>query len=133
MKHVLIVDDNKLMREMVAACLRPIGDIKFVFAETGLEAIERLALGDFDLMVLDLDMPDLGGLEVTEFVRADERLHALPILVVTARGDEVSRTKLIEAGASSFLTKPFAPPQLLEEARHLFRDQRAAASKHAAP
>lgn len=132
MKHVLIVDDNKLMRDMVAACLRPIGDIEFVFAETGLEAIEQLALAGFDLMVLDLDMPDLGGLEVTEFVRADERLRTLPILVVTARGDEVSRTRLLDAGASSFMTKPFAPQQLLEEAQQLFHDKRPVASKHAA-
>jgi len=132
MKHVLIVDDNKLMRDMVAECLRPLGDVELVFAESGLAAIERLALAGFDLMVLDLDMPDLGGLEVTEFVRADERLRELPILVVTARDDEVSRTKLLAAGASSFLTKPFAPEQLLEEARQLIQ-VRIVASKHAAP
>jgi two-component system, chemotaxis family, chemotaxis protein CheY len=138
MKQVLIVDDSKLMREMVAACLRPLGEIDFVFAATGLEAIERLALAGFDLLVLDLDMPDLGGLEVTQFVRAEERFHALPILVVTSRGDEASRTKLVEAGASGFLTKPFAPHEILEEARALLgRDDtearnNAVVRKHAA-
>jgi two-component system chemotaxis response regulator CheY len=80
-------------------------------------------------MVLDLDMPDLGGLEVTEFVRADERSRTLPILVVTARSDDVSRKTLLDAGASSFLTKPFAPQQLLEEALQLVQDNRAVASK----
>lgn len=131
MKQVLIVDDSKLMRDMVAACLRPLGEIQFVFAETGLEAIERLALAGFDLIVLDLDMPDLGGLELTQFVRAEERLRGLPILVVTARSDDGSRTQLLNAGASGFLAKPFAPQQILEEARNLLRDEHAAVSKHA--
>jgi two-component system chemotaxis response regulator CheY len=127
MKQVLIVDDSKLMREMVAACLRHLGEVEFVFAGTGLEAIERLALGGFDLVVLDLDMPDLGGLEVTEFVRAQSCLRALPILVVTARGDDESRARVLEAGATGFLAKPFAPQRILEQARRLLRSEHAAA------
>jgi two-component system chemotaxis response regulator CheY len=127
MKQVLIVDDSKLMREMVAACLRHLGEVEFVFAGTGLEAIERLVLGGFDLVVLDLDMPDLGGLEVTEFVRAQSCLRALPILVVTARGDDESRARVLEAGATGFLAKPFAPQRILEQARRLLRSEHAAA------
>src|SRR4051812_11341906 len=98
MKHVLIVDDSRLMREMVATCLRPLGEVEFAFADTGLDAIERLALAGFDLVVLDLDMPDLGGLEVTEFVRGQIRLRTMPILVVTARSDDAIRSTLLEAG-----------------------------------
>jgi two-component system, chemotaxis family, chemotaxis protein CheY len=119
MKRLLIVDDSKLMRDMVAACLRPLGTVTFEFAGTGLEAIERLALAAFDLVVLDLNMPDVGGVEVIEFVRSQDRLRALPILVVTTRGDESSKTRVLEAGASAFLAKPFAPPQILEEVRRL--------------
>jgi len=127
MKQVLIVDDSKLMREMIAACLRHLDEVEFVFAGTGLEAIERLALGGFDLVVLDLDMPDLGGLEVTEFVRAQDRLRVLPILVVTARRDDESRARVLEAGATGFLAKPFAPQRILEQARRLLRSEHAAA------
>jgi two-component system chemotaxis response regulator CheY len=118
-KRLLIVDDSKLMREMVAACLRPLGAVEFEYAGTGLEAIERLSLAGFDLVVLDLNMPDVGGLEVIEFVRSQDHLRTLPILVVTTRGDDDSRTRAIAAGASAFLTKPFVPPQILEEARRL--------------
>lgn len=132
MKQVLIVDDSKVMREMVAACLRPLGEIEFVFGGTGLEAIEQLALAEFDLLVLDVDMPDLGGFEVTQFVRAEERLRTMPILIVTARGDDESRTRLLEAGASGFLTKPFAPQQILEQARALLFDPPAPATERAA-
>ena len=127
MKRLLIVDDSKLMRDMVAACLRPLGEVAFEFAGNGLEAIERLALAGFDLVVLDLNMPDVGGLEVIEFVRAQDRLRALPILVVTTRGDDLSRTRVIEAGASSFLTKPFAPLEILEQVRRLLPREHGAA------
>jgi two-component system chemotaxis response regulator CheY len=118
-KRLLIVDDSKLMRDMVAACLRPLGAVAFDFAGTGLEAIERLSLASFDLVVLDLNMPDVGGVEVIEFVRAQDHLRSLPILVVTTRGDDDSRSRVLAAGASGFLVKPFAPPQILEEARRL--------------
>jgi two-component system chemotaxis response regulator CheY len=119
MKKILVVDDSKLMRDMVAACLRPIGDVEFEFAGTGLEAIERLALAAFDLVVLDLNMPDVGGIEVVEFVRSQDKLSALPVLIVTTRGDDASRTRVLEAGASGFLAKPFSPPQILEAVRRL--------------
>jgi two-component system chemotaxis response regulator CheY len=119
MKRLLIVDDSKLMRDMVAACLRPLGAVTFEFAGSGLEAIERLALAGFDMMVLDLNMPDVGGIEVIEFVRAQDRLRTLPILIVTTRSDDDSRAQVLAAGASSFLTKPFVPAEILSEVRRL--------------
>jgi two-component system, chemotaxis family, chemotaxis protein CheY len=125
MKRLLIVDDSKLMRDMVAACLRPLGAVVFEFAGTGLEAIERLALAAFDVMVLDLNMPDVGGVEVVEFVRSQHRLRDLPILIVTTRGDDESRAQVLGAGASSFLAKPFAPAEILEEVRRLLAPEHA--------
>jgi two-component system, chemotaxis family, chemotaxis protein CheY len=116
---VLIVDDSKVMREMIVACLRADDRLSFTHASSGLEAIEKLSLKPFSLVVLDLNMPDIGGYEVLEFVRAQDRLRDLPILVVTTRGDEASRTRALEAGASSFLTKPFPPDTILAEARAL--------------
>lgn len=119
MTRLLIVDDSKVIRDMVAACLRPLGDVTFDFAGSGLEAIERLALAAYDLVVLDLNMPDVGGVEVIEFIRSQDKLRALPILVVTTRGDDASRTRVLEAGASGFMAKPFAPEQILAEVRAL--------------
>ena len=85
--RLLIVDDSKVMRDMVAACLRPLGEVTFDFAGSGLEAIERLALAPYDLVLLDLNMPDVGGVEVIEFIRQQSKLKALPILVVTRPAD----------------------------------------------
>ncbi len=116
MPEVLVVDDSKVMRDMITACLRPDPSIVVTHAASGLEAIERLSLKRFDLLVLDLNMPDIGGLEVVEFVRGQDALRALPILIVTTRGDEASRDAVMSAGASRFMTKPFTPEAILSEA-----------------
>jgi two-component system chemotaxis response regulator CheY len=117
--ELLVVDDSKLMREMIIACLRGEGGLAFTQAASGLEAIEQLSLKPFDLVVLDLNMPDIGGYEVVEFIRAQDRLRTLPILIVTTRGDDSSRERVLEAGASSYLTKPFTPEGLTHEVRAL--------------
>jgi len=118
MSHILIVDDSQTIRRMVRASLTPMG-IDFIEAASGLEAIERLALGPIQLMVLDLNMPDMHGLEVLGFVRANQKFQQLPVLVLTTRDDADSRTAAMQAGATSYLTKPFTPQALLSEARGL--------------
>src|ERR1700754_937910 len=107
------------MRDMVVACLRGLPDARFTQAASGLEAIERLSLGRFDLVVLDLNIPDISGIEVLEFVRAQDALKALPILVVTTRGDETSKSEALAAGASLFVTKPFTPEAIVLDAQRL--------------
>ncbi len=117
MPAILVVDDSKVMRDMIVACLRAIPDTQFVHASSGLEAIERLSLSSFELMVLDLNMPDIGGIEVLEFVRAQDTLRSLPVLIVTTRGDDQSRERVLQAGATSFLAKPFTPDSIIAEVR----------------
>ena len=119
MPDILVVDDSKVMREMVVACLRGVEGARFTQASSGLEAIEQLSLRPFDLMLLDLNMPDIGGFEVIEFVRNQDRLRDLPILVVTTRSEDTTRLRAMQAGASSFVTKPFTPEGLAGEVRVL--------------
>jgi two-component system chemotaxis response regulator CheY len=126
MSELLVVDDSKVMRDMIVACLRADPSLKFTHAASGLEAIEQLSLRPFDLLVLDLNMPDIGGIEVVEFVRGQDRLRALPIIIVTTRGDETSRSRALAAGASRFMVKPFDPDVILAEVQDLIRGQPAA-------
>jgi two-component system chemotaxis response regulator CheY len=119
MPEALIVDDSKVMRAMEIACLRDIDGVVFTEAASGLEALERLALAPFDVVVLDLNMPDLSGYEVIAFIRGQDKLRALPILVVTTRGDESSRARALAVGATRFMTKPFSPEALLAEVQSL--------------
>jgi two-component system chemotaxis response regulator CheY len=116
MAHLLIVDDSQTIRRMVKASLTPLA-IPFIEAGSGLEAIEQLAVGDITLMVLDLNMPDMHGLEVLGFVRSHKKFHQLPVIVLTTRDDAGSREAALQAGATMYLTKPFTPQALLSEAR----------------
>jgi two-component system, chemotaxis family, chemotaxis protein CheY len=117
MTEILVVDDSKVMRDMIVACLRAVSGTNFVHASSGLEAIERLSLAPFNLLVLDLNMPDIGGVEVLEFVRGQDTLRSLPVLIVTTRGDDQSRERVMQAGATGFLAKPFTPDSIIAEVR----------------
>jgi two-component system chemotaxis response regulator CheY len=118
--RILIVDDSPTIRRMVKASLAPLGAaVEYVEAGSGLEAIERLALGAVDLLVLDLNMPDMHGLEVLGFVRSHQKYRAVPVIVLTTRGDEASRQAALQGGASAYLTKPFDPAALAAQAGQL--------------
>jgi two-component system, chemotaxis family, chemotaxis protein CheY len=121
MKKVLIVDDSSTMRRMVIASLKQITDVTFGEASNGLEAIERLAISPIDLMILDLNMPDIHGLEVLKFVRNHQDYQNIPVIVLTTKGDQASRNDVLAGGATSYLTKPFEPQTLAIEANKLLR------------
>jgi two-component system chemotaxis response regulator CheY len=119
MKRILVVDDSPTIRRMIIASLRSIDGIEVDEASSGLEAVERLAIAPVNMLFLDLNMPDIHGIEVIQFVRSHKAYAKIPICVVTTRGDESSRTSALEAGANIYLTKPFTPELLAEEARKL--------------
>ena len=119
MRTILVVDDSATMPRKIMAALRDVSDVGFNQAGSGLEAIERLAIAPVDLVVLDLNMPDVHGLEVLRFVRAHERFHDLPVVVLTTRGDDESRAAAMSAGATLYLTKPFVPADFAPAIRRL--------------
>ena len=122
MPKILIVDDSATIRKMVRSSLRPLADAEFAEAGNGLEAIEQIALGAVSLIILDLNMPDMHGVDVLKFLRRHQGWSDVPVVVLTTRGDETSRETAIAAGASEYMTKPFAPQVLLEAARALLAD-----------
>jgi two-component system chemotaxis response regulator CheY len=119
MHKILIVDDSPTIRKMVQASLRGLESSEFLEAGTGLEAIEQLAVGRVELIVLDLNMPDMHGIDVLKFVRRHQHYQNLPVIVLTTRGDESSRQTAEHAGATSYLTKPFVPHHLATMVRDL--------------
>lgn len=115
-RNILIVDDSPTMRRMIRASLNALSGAAFQEAGSGLEALEKLALGPVDLIVLDLNMPDMHGMEVLRFVRQHQNYTKVPIIVLTTRGDEQGRNEAMQAGASVYLTKPFEPHTLAAQA-----------------
>jgi two-component system chemotaxis response regulator CheY len=124
MQRILVVDDSATIRKMVRTSLHGVASgADLIEASTGLEAIEQLALGPVDLIVLDLNMPDMHGIDVMRFVRSNERYTGVPIIVLTTRGDEASRATALEAGATTYVTKPFAPQMLADTAQALLEGE----------
>jgi CheY-like chemotaxis protein len=107
-KTILICDDEPALRELIRASL----DDGYLFAEAsdGLTALELAREVEPDVVVLDLMLPRLGGLEVLARIRADEHLRHVPVLVITAWNE--TREDVLAAGAAEFTTKPFDPDAL---------------------
>jgi two-component system chemotaxis response regulator CheY len=117
MDTILVVDDSPTIRRMVRAALGPLSGVTFNEASSGLRAIEMLGMEPAHVVILDLNMPDMHGLDVIRFLRSHDRYRSLPVIVLTTRGDESSRQAALEAGASAYLTKPFLPSVLLAQVR----------------
>lgn len=117
---VLVVDDEQTLREMIGINLKHAG-LNVIEAETGIDALERLSEGRPDLVVLDVMLPGLDGFEVCRRIR---QLSTVPILLLSAKGEEIDRVIGLEIGADDYLTKPFAMRELLARVRAMLRRAR---------
>ena len=114
----LVVDDSATIRKMIMTALRPL-HANFREASSGLEAIEQLMLSTYDVVTLDLNMPDMHGLEFLQFVRNHNAFKEIPIVVITTRADAQMRETVLSAGANRYMTKPFSPEAILETVKDL--------------
>src|SRR5512132_4303432 len=111
--RVLVVDDEPQFRRALRLVLRANG-YEVSEAATGEAALDALAVESFDLLILDLMLPDMDGVEVCRRVR---EWSTLPIVVLSAIGDEVSKVRALDLGADDYVSKPFSAPELLARMR----------------
>lgn len=117
-KSILLVDDEAFMRRIMEATLRK-GGFVLTQATDGQSAIELIGGQRPDLIIMDVSMPRLDGLEALRQIKGDPATAAIPVIMLTARGHVLTRQEAEESGADLFLTKPFSPSQLLVEACRL--------------
>ena len=108
---LLAVDDDPMNRDMLSRRLEKLG-YEVTDAGNGREALQKLKDGNFDLVLLDILMPDLDGFQTLEFMKADPRLRHVPVIMLTALDDVASTVRCIEAGAEDYVPKPFNPTVL---------------------
>lgn len=120
MNRILVAEDDPDIANLLAHYLRKAG-FEPDLVESGRDVLPRIKKAPPDLLLLDLMLPGLDGLEVCRAVRADEDTAFIPIIIVTARGEESDRIVGLELGADDYITKPFSPGEVVARVRALLR------------
>ena len=125
MQSILVVEDSATMRSLIASSLEELGGpVKITEAPSGFEALRVLPRGPYDLIVTDINMPDINGLELVSFVKSSESYREIPLIIVSTEGSERDREKGLGLGADAYLVKPFEPSDLQEIATRLLEGAR---------
>jgi DNA-binding response OmpR family regulator len=119
-KKIVIVEDERDIAELVEHYLGKEGFQTEIVADGG-RALERIRKSPPDLVVLDLMLPGMDGLEICRALRSEERFRAMPVIMLTARGGEADKVTGLEMGADDYVTKPFSPRELVARVRALLR------------
>jgi two-component system cell cycle response regulator len=117
---ILAVDDQLQNIELLEACLAPHG-YEIIKASSGEEALEKIVHNKIDLILLDIMMPKMSGLEVLERLRADENTKTIPVVMVTALKETEDKVKALEAGCDDFISKPFDKVELLARVKSMLK------------
>lgn len=108
-RRALVVDDQASIRRVVRAYLETVQHCQVEEAVSGIDAIKHLIGSEFDLIVTDLIMPGMTGLELLGYVRRHPKLRNIPVIMLTSQGEEADRKKAFAFGVNDYLVKPFAP------------------------
>lgn len=111
-KKILIAEDSTTMRSLIVSTINAAGDYETFEAANGFEALRLLPREKVDLIITDINMPDINGLELVSFIRSNENYKQTPLIIISTEGSERDREKGLALGANAYLVKPFAPVQL---------------------
>ncbi len=112
MKAALIVDDSNTTRSLIKSVIEEVGDINTFEAATGFEALKALPRQPFDLIIVDINMPDINGFELLNFVKNNDQYKSIPVVIVSTESSEDDKEKGMALGAAAYLTKPFKLEEL---------------------
>jgi len=113
-KNILIVEDSATTRALIRAVIEDLGDFNTVEAGSGFEALKLLPTQEFNLVITDVNMPDINGLELIHFIKSNPRYSHIPLIIVSTERSEEDKKRGIALGAMSYITKPFKAQELQE-------------------
>lgn len=113
MKNVLIVEDSKAIRSMIRVSLEEAGGFFAVEAGNGFEALKTLPTRRFDLIITDINMPDINGLELIGFVKSNPEYKDIPLVIVSTEKSDEDKKRGLALGASGYVVKPFTKKELM--------------------
>ena len=116
---ILIVEDSTMTRSLIRSVVEGIDDVDTYEAASGFAALKMLPERKYDLIITDINMPDINGLELLGFVKSDNKYSDTPILIISTENSAEDRDRGMRAGASAYLSKPFEPEELLSTIKGL--------------
>ena len=119
MRNVLIVEDSKAIRSMIRMVLEEAGGFFAVEAGNGFEALKTLPTKRFALIITDINMPDINGLELIGYVKSNPTYRAIPLVIVSTEKSEEDKKRGIALGAAGYIVKPFKKEELLATVMHV--------------
>ena len=122
MRTVLIVDDSRTSQMLVKTTLQRLSGVQFLTADDGEQALAVVERSHVDLMVTDINMPKMDGIELIRAVRQKRDAKSLPILIITAKGEEQARDQGLALGANAYVLKPLSARELAEHASRLLAE-----------
>jgi two-component system chemotaxis response regulator CheY len=111
-KKILIAEDSSTMRSLIVSTIAAMGDFDIVEAANGFEALRILPREKVDLVITDINMPDINGLELVSFIKGNANYRSTPLFIISTEGSERDREKGLALGADAYLVKPFSPREL---------------------
>ncbi|HEY3668503.1 MAG TPA: response regulator [Polyangiaceae bacterium] len=134
MSRILVVEDSVSMRSFVRNALesdsRSSAGLEVVEASSGFEALRLLPRGPYDLVITDINMPDINGLELISFIRKSELHKKTPVLIISTQSSERDRARGLSLGANGYLLKPFTPEALQGEVWRVLASEVTEAKPH---
>ena len=119
-KKLLVAEDSAAMRSLIVATLSEIPDLEIVECQSGFEALKVIPRERFDLVLTDINMPDINGLELIGFLKSNPETRQIPVIILTTEGSKRDQLKGLSLGANEYLVKPFEPAVLRDAIlRHL--------------
>ncbi|HDY81805.1 MAG TPA: response regulator [Halieaceae bacterium] len=121
--QVLVVEDSAAMRSFIASTVEELEDVQVTEAASGFDALKALPRTRFDLVITDINMPDINGLELIRFIRENEMYLRTPLIIVSTESSQRDRERGLALGANAYLVKPFSPSELKECVRRQLKGE----------
>ncbi len=119
--RILIVEDSPTMRQLLVFALNRLRNVEIVEAEDGLKGLRHVLSDDFDLALIDINMPVMDGLKLISRIRNEHKFRTMPIVVITTEGAREDRERALALGADEYLTKPIQANQVLAVVKGLLK------------
>lgn len=119
--NILVVDDCQTTRKLLGHYLKSRG-YNVVFAENGLDALEKLGASDINLILTDLNMPYMDGMELIKTLRSDPNWSNIPILMITTENDDIEREKAFSSGVNGYVVKPITGDTIAQNIKNILKD-----------